>query len=352
MKKIIAGVIGCGSIARFHFAGLEKADVTIKWVCDISREAANKWAEKFKATYTSNYMDIINDPETDLISVTSFSSTHKEICMSAIHARKAVICEKTLTENADDSLAIVKAAEKAQTIFYTSYMKRFIPAFEQAKALMPSLGKIISTHIRAYQCWGDLWTKAPDNDFFGKKSGKSIVMKKYGGGILVCGGSHILDLICFFLGRPVKVWASMYKPDYLDFDIQTAAMFETNNGIVHYEALAHPLHKIGFLRDGWDERMEINGTNGRLEIYSAEWSSFEHKVSLLIHYDNTTGTSTEYRYSPVSPFERAITFFCNNIRKGKQGNQSRITGYEVDELISHVKKSAKTGNALPIKWRI
>ena len=131
MKKIIAGVIGCGSIARFHFSGLEKAGVTIKWVCDISETAAKLWSEKFKARYTANYLDIINDREVNLVSVTSFSSTHKDICLNAIKARKAVICEKTLAENADDSLEIVKAAEKAKTIFYTSYMKRFIPAVEK-----------------------------------------------------------------------------------------------------------------------------------------------------------------------------------------------------------------------------
>ena len=352
MKKIIAGVIGCGSIARFHFSGLEKAGSTIKWVCDIAEAPAKPWVERFKAKYTPSYMDIINDPEVNLISVTSFSSTHKDICLKAIKAQKAVICEKTLAENADDSLEIVKSAEKKKTIFYTSYMKRFIPAVEKAKSLMPSLGKIISTHIRAYQCWGDLWTKKPADGFFSSKSGKSIVVQKYGGGILVCGGSHILDLICFFLGRPVKVSAMMHKPDYLDFDIQAAALFETNNGVVHYEALAHPLNKIGFLRDGWDERMEINGTNGRLEIYSAEWSSFDHKPSMLLHYDNATGTATEYRYSPVSPFDRAIAFFCGNIIKGKQGTQSRITGYDVDELIAHINLSAKSGKTVPINWRI
>jgi len=144
----------------------------------------------------------------------------------------------------------------------------------------------------------------------------------------------------------------MHKPVYLDFDLQAAALFETNNGVVHYEALAHPLHKIGFLRDGWDERIEINGINGRLEIYSAEWSSFEHKASMLVHYDNASGNATEYRYAPVSPFDRAVAFFCDNIRKGKQGAQSRFTGYEVDELISHINLSARTGKTIPVNWRI
>ena len=37
---VVAGVIGCGGISRFHFAGLEKAGARIKWVCDLSAGTA------------------------------------------------------------------------------------------------------------------------------------------------------------------------------------------------------------------------------------------------------------------------------------------------------------------------
>lgn len=31
MKKLVAGIVGCGNISRFHFPGLEKADVEVAW---------------------------------------------------------------------------------------------------------------------------------------------------------------------------------------------------------------------------------------------------------------------------------------------------------------------------------
>jgi len=350
--KVVASVIGCGNISKFHFSGLEKSGVEVKWVCDLSEKNAKPWADKFGAKYSADYNDALKDAEVNLMVITPFSFLHRKMCLDSINAGKAVICEKTLAENPDDALEIVKAAEKKKTIFYTSYMKRFIPAAEKAKELMPSLGRIMSTHIRAYQCWGELWTKTPTEGFFHTPpGGKSMVVKNYGGGILVCGGSHILDLVCFFLGRPHRLYATMHGPKGGDFDIQTAALMETENGIVHYEALAHPLNKIGFLRDGWDEKVEINGVNGRLEIYSAAWDQVASKASMLVHYDNTTGNSTEYRFSPESPFDRAVAFFCANIAKGTQGSQSRVTGYDVDELIAHIKKSSETGTALQIKYR-
>ncbi|MFH1969067.1 MAG: Gfo/Idh/MocA family oxidoreductase [Verrucomicrobiota bacterium] len=351
--KITVGVIGCGNISRFHFSGLEKAGARVKWVCDLSEPAARPWADKFKAAYTADYQAILKDPEVQAVVVTPVSSVHKAICLDAIRAGKAVICEKTLAVNADDALEIVREAETRKTIFYTSYMKRFIPAVEKARALLPALGRILSTHIRAYQVWGDLWSSAPQEGFFHKPpGGKSLVVKNFGGGILVCGGSHILDLVLCLLGRPRRLYAAMHTTEGCDFDVQTVALLETDNGVVQFEALVHTLTRIGFLRDGWDEHMQINGLNGRLDIYSASWDEVASKASLLVHYDNATGTSTEYRYGPASPFDRAQAFFCRNIAQGVQGEQSRLTGYEVDELIAHIKLSAVRHQAVEISWRI
>lgn len=350
--KLSAAVIGCGNISQYHFNGLKKAGVKVSWVCDLSREQAQPWMDTFEARFTTDYRDALADETVNLVVITPVSALHKKMCCDAIRAGKAVICEKTLAENADDALEIVRLAEAAGTPFYTSYMKRFIPAVEKAKALLPTLGRITSTHIRAYQNWGMNWEDRPTEGlFYTPPGGTSQLVKNYGGGILACGGSHILDLVLHFVGRPTKLYATMHTPEGRDYDLQAAALLETPNGVVHYEALAHNMQNIGFLGDGWDERVEINGANGRLEIYSAAWDQFETKSSKLVHYDNTTEEPVVYEFEPVSPFERAIAFFCNNIEKQQQGTQSRLTGYEVDELIAHIKRSADTGTAVKVEWR-
>ena len=232
-------------------------------------------------------------------------------------------------------------------------MKRFIPAVQKARELLPSLGKVFSTHIRTYQPWGSLWDGNPSEGFFHTPpTGKSMVVKFYGGGILVCGGSHLLDLIGFLNGRPSRLYAHMVQPGDLDYDLLASALIETPNGVVHYEAAAHPLSKIGFFRDGWDERIEINATQGRLEVFSALWDAPYTKDSLLIHYDNLTGQTHEYRFGPVSPFEKAVEFYIQQIGIGEQGSQPITTGYDVDELIAQVKQSAISRLPVDIQWKI
>ena len=350
--NINVGVIGCGNISRFHFSGLEKAGARVRWVCDLREEAARPWADHFQANLSSDWRRVIDDPEVQAVTITTISAAHKPICLAAIAAGKAVICEKTLAVCADDALEIVRAAEAAGTVFYTSYMKRFVPAFRQAKELLPQLGRLVSTSIRAYQCWGDLWTSMPTSGFFyTPPGGTSHVVSNFGGGILVCGGSHLLDLVCWFLGRPTRLYATLTTPAGRDYDLQAAALLETANGVVHFEALAHPLRHVGFLNDGWDERLEINGTEGRLEVFSAAWDRFDHKASKLVHYDNRSGNATEYRYGPASPFDQAVAFYLGGIAQGCQGSQSRWTGYDVDELIEHITLSAHQGQAVDLAWR-
>lgn len=347
---ITVGVIGCGSISKFHFDGLEEAGVQVKWVCDINEKATQPPAARFKARATTDYREILADPDVDAIWVLTFSTNHREICLAAIAAGKAVVCEKTLATNPQDALEIVKAARAKGVVFFTSYMKRFMPAVEKAKELLPRLGRILTTHIRAHQCWGDVWT-APGS--FLKPTGDqpSPCKARLGGGILLAGGSHILDLMNHLIGRPDTLSAYTATPDGCDVEGVAAAMFTGPNGVAHWETIMHGHSRVGYLKDGWDERVEIVGSAGRLEILSNEWNHFDTKAAVCVHYDEATKTSTEYRFAPVSPFERAVAAFCADIGARRQAVQSAVTGYEVDEMIGAIQESAASGKAVKIGWK-
>lgn len=349
---ITVGVIGCGHISQFHFSGLAKAGARVKWVCDLDEALARPWAERTGARATRDHQTVLADPDVEAVTITVPSHFHKDLCLAAIAAGKAVICEKTLTTHPDDALTVVQAAAQADTILYTSYMKRFMPAVAKAKELSPQLGRTFSTWIRSYQPWGPLWTvPATEGIFHQPAGGTSPIVQKSGGGILICGGSHTLDLLHFFCGRPTRVFATQHIPAHADYDLQAAALFDTPSGPAHFEACAHPLARIGFQKDGWDERIEINGTDGRLDIYISMWDQVDTKTGLLVHYDNRTRTATEYRLDIESPFDRAVQFFCQNIERGEQGDQARDTGYVVDELIAAVDQSARAGKAVDILYR-
>ncbi len=342
------GVIGCGSISRFHFSGLEKAGAKIAWVCDLNEAAARPWAEKFAARYTADYREGLADPTVALIDITTISSVHKEICMGAIAAGKAIICEKTLTDNPADSLEIAQAATQADTYLATAYMKRYFPAAQQAKSLLADMGQIISIHARSWQPW-DLWNTPLDA---GLTTHPSVVRRMYGGGVLVCAGSHILDLLHWFGGRPSAVCGDMHVREGMDIDNQANAMlwFE-NGGIAHLECCWHPLRFAGYEKNGWDERLEINTISGRLDLYTVMWDHPLNNGALLVHQDAATGKTTEYRYTAQNPFDLEIAEMLRCFSSGLSPSPSAWDGYVVDELIASIQQSGTSKQVVNIDWK-
>lgn len=348
-----AGIVGCGNISRFHFRGIKEVGAQAAVLCDINKDAAEPWIRRTGGLYVSSYQEVLSDSNIDVVHVTLPSRFHKEICLSAVEAGKHVICEKTLSETPEDSQEIIKAAEKQDVVFVTSYMKRYIPSVQKSAELLPQLGKVIYARFYTYQSWGNNWEGEPDNHFFRTpQHGESPIKKNFGGGILHCGGSHMLDLIGFLFGRPKKVYANIHTPQYLDYDLRTHASFRLDDLTIEMDTLAHPLSRIGFLRDGWDEGFEIIGSKGMLRWFSSLWDEVDTKASLLQHIDEESGSMKEYRFPPESPFSALIRAVYRDIREGRQTCQSKKTGYDVDNLIASLQRSDQSGAEVDISWEI
>lgn len=342
------GIIGCGGISKFHFAGYEAAGCEIIWCCDIKTENAKKWAKKYNAKITTNYMDVLNDPNVDIISITTLTNSHKEILSAAIGAGKPAICEKTLGMNAKEALEIARLAQKSNSWLATAYMKRYFPAVKQAKKIIEDTNaKIISVYAKTYQPWPGLFL----GPFDGLKGTEEFLNKFLGGGVLVCGGSHILNLLHYFCGIAISCAGDMSFAPGTNFDRCTNALLWFKSGAVaHFEASWHEYRKIGYERNGWDETFEINTDRGQIKISTPLWNEPEKNAARLSYIDAISGDYTEYRYDAVNPFNLQIIDVTEKLKADQPPLINAWDGYAADVMIDAIKTACNTHSVINIDW--
>ena len=93
------GIVGVGSIARgAHIPGYLLCDnVEIAALCDTSETALTTiGAELGVARLTSDYQELVNLADLDIVDVCTYPNTHHPVTMAAIAAGKHVFCEKPL----------------------------------------------------------------------------------------------------------------------------------------------------------------------------------------------------------------------------------------------------------------
>lgn len=159
MREIRIGLIGAGWMGTFFASGfysVRKAYGTevvpvFEAIADPIEAAVVKAQDTFGFKKGStDWHDVVNDPEVELVVITTPNYTHAEIAIAAAEAGKHIVCEKPLSVNVDDSRKIAEAVEKAGVLSLVDFIYRRCPVQEHARKMINNgeLGEIVS--FRAY----------------------------------------------------------------------------------------------------------------------------------------------------------------------------------------------------------
>ena len=157
-QTIGVGVIGMGWMGqvhsrsynvikdRFYDEGLLPRLV----ICSDNVEArAKELAERFGfEQYTTNWMDVVNHPEVQIINVATPNGLHHEINRAIAKAGKAINCEKPVGKSPDETISSYEDAKAAGVTTFVGFNYRWAPMVQYAKQLIEAgeLGEI--THYR------------------------------------------------------------------------------------------------------------------------------------------------------------------------------------------------------------
>ena len=134
------GIIGTGKIAAAFARALDHTD-TGNLVAIASRTEAN--AERFGGAHGvgrrhASYEALVDDPSVHAVYISTPHPMHAEWAIKCAEAGKHVLCEKPMTLNEADTMAVVEAARRNDVFLMEAFMYRCHPQTERLAELLRS----------------------------------------------------------------------------------------------------------------------------------------------------------------------------------------------------------------------
>lgn len=249
-KKLKVANIGmkfgmCHVEGAMNYSGAE-----IAALCDCNEENLRFAGERYgipEDKWVTDYMDIVNNPDIDVVTVAIPDQQHVKVSCDLLRAGKHVLCEKPLALTREDIEEMVRVADESGAKFMVGQICRFTPAFEKAKEIIESgtLGELYfveSEYAHDYMKLCDDWRADP---------------KRHG---VIGGGCHAVDLLRWLAGDPKEVFAYGTKRllPMVEYDDATVAIMKFDENLVGKVFVS-----TGCKRD-YTMRTCIYGTKGTL----------------------------------------------------------------------------------------
>ncbi|HPW78465.1 MAG: Inositol 2-dehydrogenase [Bacteroidetes bacterium ADurb.Bin037] len=144
--QLTKGIIGVGGMGRGHIAYKGSRLVA---VCDVDTkhlEAAVKMAPDKVRTY-EHFMDLIKDPNVDVVHIATPPHWHGIMAVEAAKAGKDIWCEKPMTRTIGEGKRVMEAVKRNSRVFRLNTWFRFSDTFYGLGTTVKPLKKLIQSNM-------------------------------------------------------------------------------------------------------------------------------------------------------------------------------------------------------------
>ncbi len=338
------GLLAAGNIARAFAHGVMHSQTgELAAVGSRRLETAEKFAADFHITPHGSYQALIDDEQVDAVYISTPHTMHAQWAIKAAEAGKHVLCEKPITINAAQAMAVIEAARRNDVFLMEAFMYRCNPLIDKLIELIRA--KLIGETriIRA--------TFAFDAGF--NLNGRLLNNELGGGGILDvgCYTTSIARLIAgVALGReiaePVQVSGYAHVGDESRSDEWACATLKFDGGIIAQLATG--------VRVQMDNNVTIFGSDGRIHINTPWFGTGREggQNTIHIHYkngrtDEVTVQSDEWLYAREAD---CVARNINNLVTGGPGRQAAFPAMTWNDTLGNMKTLDQWRNAVGMTY--
>lgn len=296
--QITMGFIGMGKQNRYLLgAFLQYKECRAVAVCDVDTTRRLSAQQMVNDAYKNkpdagsadcqaynDFREIIARKDIDAVCIATPDHWHAIPTVAALNSGKDVYCEKPLTHNIHEAIAVMDAVKKNKRVLQTGSMQRSMAEFRIACELVRNgaIGKIdhvdVSFGPPGVPCdlpeepmepgldW-DMWIgPGPMRPYNSVLSPRGVhdhfpnwrSYKEYGGGMVCDWGAHHTDIAQWGLGMDESGPVEVHPPD----DPKA-----TNGAVLHYANGVRVVHVNGFGADFFGSEGEVKVNRGQFEFY-------------------------------------------------------------------------------------
>jgi len=336
MKTTTIGVIGCGywgpNLLR-NFAENEAA--ILRWICDLDESRLAAMARRYPAARTTtDYHNLILDPELDAIAIVTPVATHFAITSEALRAGKHVLVEKPLTATVPEAEELIDLADQNRRTLMVDHTFVYTGAVRKMKEIVAGgqLGDLLyfdSIRINLGLFQRDinvLWDLAPHD-----LSIMDFLIGRQPLGVSAIGSCHIeagIENIAYLVMRFEDEFIAHFHFNWLAPVKIRRTMIAGSRKMILYDDI-EPTEKVRV----YDKGVTANRVGDREADYQT-----------LVSY--RTGDVWAPRLDPTEALRYVVAEFLNSIQLGRKPLTDGQAGLRVVRLLEAAQESIKSGGQI------
>ena len=253
----------------------QNESVELTALADVDKDYVRKKSEEFSTRGYTDYREMLSTGTIDAVSIATPHHLHYEMCMDCLDAGVHVFVEKPLAVTISQAERIVNKAKSKNLKLTVGHQYRTFRTSRTLKNLIDSnaVGNIMRV------LWS--WIEFRAETYYNRDIWRTI-WKYSGGGISIHSAIHDLDLICWLIGKPIRVNGMLGNQlhNIGVEDIFCSNILFENNALCSFQASVNQPR-------GYSIR-QIAGDKGIIIIEDVKSLTFDRKDKILLgKYEDT-----------------------------------------------------------------